>query len=264
LLSGALIDNLSTIFQTPVEFINLLAKDLLSRSGYFMQIIIVSSSLGMLMELYRVVPLFQSVLRANLGRRLTEKERNRKVGFLRPLSLPDKVYFSRLQARYPLYFLVLFVYSVVSPLVCWFCLAFFMFAGSVYRYQFVFNYPSIPDSGGTIWLYGMRVLLSCLVMAQLIILSVLFRADVTIIGYSMLPLFIITCIFVNNLHTNYFQIGTHLPAHMCLNQDLTNAGNKVNFTVFTNQYKNPALLARNVDADWNSGKDEVQLRTSLP
>jgi Calcium-dependent channel, 7TM region, putative phosphate len=98
LLSGALIDNLSKIFETPVEFVNLLAKDLLSCSGYFIQILIVSSSLGMLMELFRVFPLFQSVLRANLGQRLTEKERNCRMGFLRPLLVPDKVYFSRLQA----------------------------------------------------------------------------------------------------------------------------------------------------------------------
>jgi hypothetical protein len=138
-----------------------------------------------------------------------------------------------------------------------FCLVVFMFAGSMYCYQFVFNYPKIPDSGGTVWLYGTRVLLSCLLMSQLIILSVLFRAEATIIGYSMLPLFVITCLFINNLHTNYFQIATNLPAHMCLNQDLENLEDNVDFTEFTNQFKNPALHSQIVDADWNAGKNEA-------
>jgi hypothetical protein len=94
-------------------------------------------------------------------------------------------------------------------------------------------------------------------MSQLIILLVLFRAEATIIGYSMLPLFVITCLFINNLHTNYFQIGTNLPVHMCLNQDLENLEDSADFSVFTNQFKNPALHSQIVDADWNAGENEA-------
>jgi hypothetical protein len=87
---------------------------------------------GTLNELFRVVPVFYSIVRAHIGRRLTKKERNEKVGMFRALSNVDKCYYSRLHSSYLLYFIVLYVYTTISPLVNWFCLIFFCFVGSVY------------------------------------------------------------------------------------------------------------------------------------
>ena len=229
----------------------LLAKALPGRSGYFMQLLIVSTCIGTLVELFRVVPTLQSAFRANLGRRLTLKERNQTIGILRPLSSIDKIYFSRLQSRYLLYFMVMFVYSTISPLMNWFCMVLFLFCGSVYRYQFVFNYPNTPDSGGVVWLYFMRVLLVCIIIAQVTIFGFLTLKQ-SVIGASFMVILIgATFIFIIYLHQSHFIIGKYLPAKACLSQDMANEDDSAEFAEFENMYKSPALTASHLDADRN-------------
>ena len=252
LLSGSIVDKIGGIVRSPIEFIKLVAEALPKQSGYFMQVLIVSTCVGPLVELFRVTALVQSVARANLGRRLTEKERNITVGMLRPLSGVDKIYFSRLQARLPLNFLILFAYAVITPILNWFSMILFLVVGSVYRHQFVFNYPNTPDSGGTIWLYGMRVLLSCLVIAELMIMGLMSVEGERICAYWTIPVFVVTCIFINSLD-QYYKVANSLPAHLCIDQDIANVAGQVTFDEFRDMYKDPALMERFLDADWNSG-----------
>jgi hypothetical protein len=219
-----------------------------------MQLLVVSTCVGTLVELFRVVPLLYSLGRTHIGRRLTEKERNQAVGLLKPLSIVDKIHYSRLQARYLLYFMVMFVYSTISPLTNWFCVFFFLFLGSVYRYQFVFNYPNTPDTGGEIWLTFMRVILACIVVAQLTVVGFLFLKVATIAAALMIPLVVITCLFIIYVSQCHFVIGKYLPARTCRSQDLANEDDEVDYSEFKNSYKNPALMARFLDADWSSGK----------
>jgi hypothetical protein len=249
------VQQLEAFINNPNQIIQLLAKALPGQSGYFMQLLIVSTCLGSLIELFRVVPLVQSVFRANLGRRLTEKERKHSVGILRPLSCVDKVYFSRVQSRYLLYFMILFVYTTISPLVNWFCVFLFLFASCVYRYQFVFNYPDTPDSGGEMWLYFVRVILACILIAQLTLVGFLGLKESAIGVGLMIPLVVVTCLFMIYLGQRHFRIGKHLPAQACLSQDLANQDDDVDYEEFRNQYKNPSLMARFLDADWDSGKE---------
>jgi len=218
-----------------------------------MQLLIVSTCVGTLVELFRVTPLVYSIGRAHIGRRLTEKERNQKVGPLKPLSFVAKIYFSRLQSTYLLYFMVLFVYSTISPLVNWFCLFFFLFLSSVYRYQFVFNYPNSPDSGGEIWLSFMKVLLVCILIAQVTLSGFLALKKAAIAAPLLIPLIVITCLFIAYVNQCHFTTGEYLPAIACLSQDLANEDDKVDFSELTNEYKNPALMVRFLDADWSSG-----------
>jgi hypothetical protein len=219
-----------------------------------MQLLIVSTCVGTLLELFRVVPLVYSIGRAHIGRRLTKKERDQEVGFLKPLSIVEKVYFSRLlSTTYLLYFMVLFVYSTISPLVNWFCLFFFLFLSSVYRYQFVFNYPNSPDSGGEIWLSFMKVLLVCILIAQVTLSGFLALKKAAIAAPLLIPLIVITCLFIAYVNQCHFTTGEYLPAIACLSQDLANEDDKVDFSELTNEYKNPALMVRFLDADWSSG-----------
>jgi Calcium-dependent channel, 7TM region, putative phosphate len=234
----------------PREILRFLALALPGRSGYFMQLLIVSTCLGTLIELFRVVAIFQSIARANFGRRLTEKQRSRTIGILRPLSCVDKIYFSRMQSRFLLYFMVMFVYTTISPLVNWLCMILFIFVGSVYRYQFVFNYPKTPDSGGKIWLHFMRTIFACILIAQLALLSFLALRGSEIAALCMLPLLIVTCIFISHVNEYYCKLGEFLPAKECLSQDMANDDDDMDYNEFLNTYKNPSLMARFEDVNW--------------
>lgn len=205
LISGSVIKSIENIYSDPGEFSKLLAKELPGRGAYFMSLLIVSTCVGTLLELFRAVPLIQSAIRAHIGRRLTEKERSQSVGPFKPLCIVDKIYFSRVQARFLLYFMVLFVYTSISPLVNWFCMIFFLFLGSVYRHQFIFNYPSTPDSGGHIWIMFIATLLACIVLAQLTMWGYLGLkggkgAQISIA--LMIPLMVITGLFIIYLAQN--------------------------------------------------------------
>lgn len=253
LISGSVVENISTFFSAPLKFSRLLAEELPDRGAFFMSLLIVSTCVGTLIELFRVVPLCQSVVRACVGRRLTEKERCQKVGPFKPLCVVDKIYFSRIQARFLLYFMVLFVYSSISPLVNWFCVIFFLFLGSVYRHQFVMNYPSKPDSGGKMWIMFIATLLACCVIAQITLwgfLGLKGGNGAHIALSLMIPLLILTGLTILYLAQNYSSQGKYLPAHTGLCKDNENTDQGVDFELFRNLYKNPALLERTVTPCW--------------
>jgi hypothetical protein len=256
MISGSIIQQIAEILDNPQQFVKFLAEALPQQSSFFTQLLIVSTCLGTLVELFRVVPLSQGLARAFLGKRLTEKERNKVLGPLKPLSYVDKFYFSRVQARFILYFMVLFVYSTISPLINWFCLFFFLLLRSVYRHQFVFNFPNKPDTGGEMWIYFMHVLLACIIISQLTLMGFLTLKEFAISIPLMVPLLVITCIFIMYLRQRHFTIGTYLAARACLSQDLANEGEGVDYNIFKNQYKNPALMERIAEPDWDSGKNE--------
>lgn len=185
------------------------------------------------------------------------KERNTPIGFLRPLAFARKFHFARVQARHVLYFMVLFVYSTISPLICWFCFVFFLLLRSVYRHQFVFNFPSSPDSGGEVWLYFMHVLLACILISQLTLTGFLILKDFDFAIPLMAPLITATCVFIIYLHQRHFTIGRYLAARACLSQDLENEEEGVDYRKFKDSYKHPALMERVVEPDWDSGKNET-------
>lgn len=218
-----------------------------------MQLLIVSTTVGTLNELFRVVPIFYSIVRAHIGRRLTNKERNEKVGMFRALSNVDKCYYSRLHSAYLLYFIVLYVYTTISPLVNWFCLIFFCFVGSVYRHQFVFNYPNTPDSGGKIWLQFMEVLLACMVIALLTIGGFLGLKKATIALPMLIPLLCATIYFIIYVRTHHFMPGRVLAASCCIAEDTANKDRGADYNEFLGEYKQPTLRIRSLDVDWNAG-----------
>jgi Calcium-dependent channel, 7TM region, putative phosphate len=238
--------------ESPKEFITLLATALPQQSVFFMQLLIVSTTVGTLNELFRVVPIFYSIVRAHIGRRLTEKERNEKVGMFRALSNVDKCYYSRLHSAYLLYFIVLYVYTTISPLVNWFCLIFFCFVGSVYRHQFVYNYPKTPDSGGKIWLQFMEILLACMVIALLTIGGFLGLKKATIALPLLIPLLGATIYFIIYVRRHHFLPGRFLATSSCIAQDAANKDRGANYNEFSDEYKQPMLKVRFLDVDWNA------------
>ena len=63
--------------------------------------------------------------------------------------------------------MILMVYTVISPLtnfiIAFVCLGF----GTIVRYQFIYIYPTVPDSGGMIWMSFIKILVKCMIVAEL-------------------------------------------------------------------------------------------------
>ena len=104
------------MLDSPKLIVELLAKSLPSQGTYFIQISIVSTVVHGGMELLRVVPVAMAILRSFIGPRLTEKERRTTYLGLRPLADPLEFQHAYFTSQAVLYFMVLLVYSVISPL----------------------------------------------------------------------------------------------------------------------------------------------------
>jgi Calcium-dependent channel, 7TM region, putative phosphate len=62
--------------------------------------------------------------------------------------------------------MVFLVYAVISPITSFVIALCFAYMGSMFRHQFVYIYPAQPDSGGKIWMEFIRILLVCLLVAE--------------------------------------------------------------------------------------------------
>jgi len=255
LVSSSVINELGEIVQEPVKLFELLADTLPGKASFYIKSMMVTTCISSLMELFRVVPLIQAFFRRHLGRRLTKKERALSSGPFHPISVVNKMVYSRLMNRYVFYYLVLYVYSAMTPIINWFTLVLFLFAGSVYRHQFIYIYPNTPDSGGQMWLIFMNVQLICIIIAQVTLLAFL-TIKQSWWAVAMIPLLVIQSLFIVYLHQRHFKIGAVLPAYTALEQDLENTEKSVDFSVFKDEYVHPALKEPFLDADWDAGKFE--------
>jgi hypothetical protein len=127
-ISGGLVEALADIAEDFTDVVPLLANSLPSRSTYFIQLLLVSTAVGVaFMESLRVVPVVISCIRGLIGPKLTEKQRNTPFLGLSPISIPPAFPHAVAMAQVVLYFMVFFVYSVVAPLTNYFLVLGFLF-----------------------------------------------------------------------------------------------------------------------------------------
>eukprot|EP00540_Astrosyne_radiata_P023433 CAMPEP_0116867712 /NCGR_PEP_ID=MMETSP0418-20121206/26776_1 /TAXON_ID=1158023 /ORGANISM="Astrosyne radiata, Strain 13vi08-1A" /LENGTH=250 /DNA_ID=CAMNT_0004503567 /DNA_START=436 /DNA_END=1188 /DNA_ORIENTATION=+ len=206
--------------QHPAETVDLLANALPQQATYFLQIVVVRATVvGLSLELLRVVPFVQAFLRRFFGPRLTERERNEPFMGLRPLSSPYRVRYETVFAMDILYFMVLFVYSSMAPLVNWFLAGCFLLMGTGYRYQFICNYPPVPDSGGMLFLGFIQIIQTCMLIAEVTLLGFLALRRALGAGPFMFPLLAMTVIFNFYLRQEHYKVTKFLPSDECINQD---------------------------------------------
>lgn len=63
--------------------------------------------------------------------------------------------------------MVMFVYSILAPITNFIMAFCFLYMSSILRHQFIYVYPSVPDSGGEIWAKCINVIIYCMLIAEL-------------------------------------------------------------------------------------------------
>lgn len=241
-ISGGIMAELNSILKRPSSFIDLLANSLPAQSTYFVQIILVTTFFGQALELLRVYPLGMAWLRRRVGPNLTEKERNTTYMELHPLADPMEFQHAEVFGQTILYFMVMFVYSTLAPMVNYFLAFCFLIMGSGYRHQFVYNYPKNPDSGGKLWSGFIGIALTCMLVAQITLVGLLALKKATFATPFLIPLMIITILFNLYIRLKHFRVTNHLPTRDCLKLDKQrHLKGKVNYEFLRNKYLQPAL-----------------------
>jgi hypothetical protein len=114
-----------------------------------------------------------------------------------------------------------------------------------YRHQFVYIYPTFPDSGGKLWVAFFKLLPSLMIMAQVTMLGVLALNKSAIASSMMIPLLIITVLFTFYINQQHFSLTEHLPAKDAMMVDLRNKSNnhggEMDFDFLKDKYIQPEL-----------------------
>ena len=175
------------------------------------------------METFRVIPLAFAFIRRCLPPNLTEEERRTTVfGVIRPLADPLEFQHAENLAQIVLNFIVMLVYAVIAPLTVFiqgFC---FLFMLVSYRHQLIYIYPSHDDSGGKVWTGFIKILCTCMLIAQITIVGLMALKKAAIATSMMVPLIIITILFNAYIHQQHFRVAEYLPSCECMKVDRRN------------------------------------------
>eukprot|EP00339_Tiarina_fusa_P008824 CAMPEP_0117054938 /NCGR_PEP_ID=MMETSP0472-20121206/38072_1 /TAXON_ID=693140 ORGANISM="Tiarina fusus, Strain LIS" /NCGR_SAMPLE_ID=MMETSP0472 /ASSEMBLY_ACC=CAM_ASM_000603 /LENGTH=882 /DNA_ID=CAMNT_0004770715 /DNA_START=137 /DNA_END=2785 /DNA_ORIENTATION=- len=244
-ISGGLLGALSNIVKEPGLAIDLLADSLPTQSTFFIQILLVDTCVSMSMELLRVTAVGMAVVRSQVGPRLTQKERETTFLGIRPLADPLEFEHASLLAGTVLYFMVFFVYSTIAPLTTFFMGICFVFMGAGYRHQFIYVYPTFPDSGGKLWASFFKIVPICMIIAEVTIVGLLALKKAAAASAMMFPLLVITILFSVYINQQHFRMTEHLPAKDCLAIDLrNNIEGEMDYEFLRDKYKQPELCER--------------------
>ena len=218
-LAGSITAAISVLFDQPKQFIDFLATTLPPQATFFIQLILISTVFGLGLEVLRTTAIVQAWLRKRVGPNLTEKERNKTWMGLRPFADPRGFLHARVSASTMLFFMVAFVYMTLSPITSYFLAFCFLAMGAGYRHQFIYIYPNLNDSGGRLWMAFVTTALICMFIAELTITGFLLLKKAPVASPLMIPLLVVSLLFVVYIHQRHFRVALHLPSEDCLCYD---------------------------------------------
>eukprot|EP00536_Pseudo-nitzschia_multiseries_P006000 jgi/Psemu1/239012/estExt_Genewise1.C_1230035 len=246
-ISGSIISELSEIVKDSSAIVSLLANSLPNRSAFFIQIMLVQTCVTLGPELLRVTPVAIAIARSLVGPKLTEDERRTTWMGLRPLADPLPFYHADILSGIVFYFIVFFVYATLAPITSIFVFLCFLFMGATYRHQFIFVYPTLPDSGGKLWIQFMQIVPVSLIIAEVTIVGFLALKNAPVAYSLMLPLLYVTVLFNVYIRQKHFAVANFLPGCVCVEADSrNNADGPMDMRFLTNQYQQPELRDKEV------------------
>jgi len=197
-----------------------------------------------------------------LGPRLTEAERRTTWMGLRPLADPLPYEHAEGLSSVVLLFIAFFVYATLAPITSIFAFLCFVCGGIALRHQFIFVYPTVPDSGGKLWIQFMQIVPVSLLIAELTIVGLLALKKVPVASSAMIPLVIVTVLFNIYIRQKHFSATDFLPGIDCVEADRkNNQDGPMDMRFISNQYKQPELRDKNL---WPSNASlERQLRYGM-
>jgi hypothetical protein len=247
-VSGTITAELSNILDDPENIIELLANSLPAQSSYFIQICFVFTFFLQGFDLVRAYPLTMAFFRRYaFGPRLTAKERRKTWNIFYSLEDPPEFWHAEIFAQVILFFVVFFVYSTIAPITSAFLCACFLICESGYRYHFIHNYKTTPDSGGKLWQGFIQVLVVSMLIGELTLVGLLILKNTLYAVPALAPLIAITILFMIFVIPKRRHVASHLPTMLCVELDKENSKQEnANSHFAAREYLQPELRAEPV------------------
>lgn len=225
----------------------MLANSLPQQAIYFVQILLVSCFLGQTVELLNLGRVAVAKIRSWFGPTLSEKERNTPWMGLITLVEPWEMMFGIILGLAVLYFMVTFVYSAMTPITNYFLCLCFTLLKIGWTNQFIYVYPPIKDSGGRLWIGFVSIVIICMLIAQFVLLGWFGIKKAPVSAGLMVPLIIITLLFICYIRQQHFVVTENLPTGECIEVD--NKNMPLDFSFVRDKYKQPALCAEDLEPE---------------
>ncbi|KAI6674719.1 hypothetical protein NL676_002625 [Syzygium grande] len=177
----------SFLHQAPTEIPKTVGVSIPMKATFFITYIMVDGWAGIAAEILRLVPLVMFHLK-NTFLVKTEKDREQAMD-------PGCLGFATSEPRIQLYFLLGFVYSVITPVLLPFIIVFFAFAYMVFRHQVINVYNQKYESGAAFWPDVQRRLIIGMVISQLLLMGLMSTKDAEILTPFLIVLPILTVWF---------------------------------------------------------------------
>eukprot|EP00339_Tiarina_fusa_P025582 CAMPEP_0116998948 /NCGR_PEP_ID=MMETSP0472-20121206/1848_1 /TAXON_ID=693140 ORGANISM="Tiarina fusus, Strain LIS" /NCGR_SAMPLE_ID=MMETSP0472 /ASSEMBLY_ACC=CAM_ASM_000603 /LENGTH=1137 /DNA_ID=CAMNT_0004698267 /DNA_START=140 /DNA_END=3554 /DNA_ORIENTATION=+ len=250
-ISGTISAELSNILDDPEKIVDLLANSLPAQSSYFIQVCLVFTFFLQGFDLIRAYPLALAFFRRYfVGPRLTAKERRQTWKWFNSLEDPPEFWHAEILAQVMLFFVVYFVYSVIAPVSSVFLCLCFVICESGYRYHFIHNQHTQPDSGGRLWQGFISVLMISMLIGELTLVGLLILKKTVYALAALAPLIAMTLLFMIFVIPKRNHVARNLPTMLCVELDKKNMQEEGGTAYFASKkYLQPSLKAQPMYAE---------------
>jgi len=251
-IAGGIINRFDDIINNPTVLISSLGTEIPRQVGPILTYIMLKTFLQCVIELLRVGPIFISLLRRCFGPNLTEKESQRTWRGLTSLFAPQTLDYPRTMSYIMLNFIALLVFSCIAPIMNYILVLMFLLHSLIYRNELIYTYSDENDSGGQFWAKFMRIMMYCMVAAEITLMAILLSNDGFMQAGFLGPLVAGTFLFERYVEKEHFRVTFNLPSILCLKEDLKNRDRDISFV---EKYIQPALDEKERNSnDNNNGK----------
>ena len=110
-----------------------------------------------------------------------------------------------------------------------------------YRNQFIYIYPPANDSGGKLWINFTKLSIASMIIAEIILLAVIFLKEGYIAGILLVPLIVYSIIFDRYFRERHYLVTAFLPAGDSVEADNEHQTEGITYEWLHDQYLQPAL-----------------------
>lgn len=212
MLAGTVLSSLQEIAEDPASIITLLAEAIPEQAVSFAQYLIVQTALDVGGELLRAGDIAKSLTHGILihARPWIDLERR---------SLPPEMNFPELEGKLMLYFMILFAYSVMAPVVSIIAGICLLLVLLCYRHQFIYVYSKRNDTGGLLFAKFVPLAIGCILVSEITLLGVLMLKQSIAAVVLLIPLVLATVMFQKYVGQQHYLVAMQLPMVSAIERD---------------------------------------------
>ena len=210
--------------ENPSKGFELLGYALPKTSSFFSYYVVLKASVGLGVELVRIVPIIQSLIRIYCLNLSTFREKRSLIlNTLRPVDDPGFVPIHKVLGQDMLVFLIAINFAVIAPLVLIPCAFYFLFSKLLWTYQYLYTVEPSGESGLSTWPYAFRRCCFCLFLAQATLVGQFMLKNAWSQAYIGMVVMLISYLYLRRLRTTNDPSSMTLPLEIASAYDIVNS-----------------------------------------